>query len=308
MYKIFSLIFFLTSVGLCALFLKEKNLFIFNDGSSVQRQKVEIMADDIFENIGFQYFKPDVNDSILGYHSYQIGENSLISSKAGTRIFFISKDVIADFVKPLASGSVVEIFKDDLGKDMIKAGKEDPNFMKWKEKEVNILLSKLDNANRLEVYKIANNKVVVIFNSATKLSDNAHEVFLKAKVKYLAANSASKIISKKAKVENKVNDLIKIDNYILSFDDVKISLGHTNWFDKKAPVRKFKIEKPDVELVEINITGADGKKIVSEIVGEEVHITNTPGVEFVMPAEVEVKYRALETKEIELSQIYQIAK
>ena len=307
MYKIFTLIFFLTSIAVSGLWLKEKKLFIFKDDSVLQRQVVEITQDDVFENFGFQYLKPNLDKGSFGYNSYQTGRSAIISSQAGTRIFFISKAPIIDFIKPLSDSSTIEIFKDDFGKDMIRAGQEDQDFIRWKEK---YSFSSSKESNSLEVYKTENEKIVVIFNSATKLSDNAHEIFLKAKIRYLAPNKNSEIISKMAKVEDldRDSELKLIGRYDLSFDDMKISLVQSGWIDKDDAVYKLKIEKTDVKLVEINLTDADGKKIASKIVGEEIHITAIPGVKFVMPAEVEVKYLALESREIELSQIFQIAK
>ncbi len=303
MYKIFTLIFFLTSIGVLGLFLKEKKLFIFRDNSALQRQRVEIVPDNVFENVGFQYFKPNIDKNTFAYNSYQTGYSTAISNKAGTRIFFISKVPITDLIRPLPDSSTIEIFKDDFGKDMIKAGREDQFFVRWKERSN---FSSSDDPNSLEIYKIDHEKIMVIFNSATKLSDNSHEVFLKAKIKYMVPNKTSEIISKMAKVEDKGNKYL--DRYDLSFDDMKISLTHSDWIDKDESIYKLKIENTDVKLVEINLIDADGKKIASEIFGEVIQIAATPGVKFMMPAEVEVKYLTLESKEIELSQLYQIAR
>ena len=318
MYKIFTLVFFLTSIGSSALFLKEKNLSIFKDDSMVQRQVMKIAQDDIFQKAGFSSLAVDFNE--MGFDSYQTKRASIGRPQAGTRLFFISKAPIENLVK--IQDIAVEVFQDDFAKKLIDAGKSAPDFLKWQEKSKNIMFSDKSVINGAKAVQLDDGRVVVLFNSAAGLSVGADEIYAQAQLKYSAVNVAAPVIEKEALIakegagdvapnadavsadaaisansSNIVSEVSK--GYELTFEDQKIKL-EPNWYNGETS--SFKIIS-DLSFIEIILFDDKGVRVAGELMGDKIQIAKKDGV---LPniSKAKLKYKILADKEIQLSQTY----
>lgn len=318
MYKIFTLVFFLTSIGSSALFLKEKNLSIFKDDSMVQRQVMKIAQDDIFQKAGFSSLAVDFNE--MGFDSYQTKRVSIGRPQAGTRLFFISKAPIENLVK--IQDIAVEVFQDDFAKKLIDAGKSAPDFLKWQEKSKNIMFSDKPVINGAKAVQLDDGRVVVSFNSAAGLSVDADEIYAQAQLKYSAVNVAAPVIEKEAVIakegagdiapnadavsadaaisansSNIVSEVSK--GYELTFEDQKIKL-EPNWYNGETS--SFKIIS-DLSFIEIILFDDKGVQVAGELMGDKIQIAKKDGV---LPniSKAKLKYKILADKEIQLSQTY----
>lgn len=309
MHKILSIICFIFAAAFLGLYLKEAG-YILPEAKApeLQRQKLEITNDEIFENIGFQYFKPNLENSKIGFKSSQIGQNSLIARRGGTRLFFISKDPIANFIKPLSAASNIEIFQDDLGKNMIESGENQADYVKYKENPVNLFFLSAENINGLEVFKGDDGRMIVAFGSAAKVSEKAHELFLKAKLQYLAPKKDGKIMAINAKVEEKESAVGKSFSYKIVSDKFAFNINRIDLLIPEKKLARFKIEELPVKIDEISFTNNLGAEIKAEIKGNEFTFEHVENQKFTIPKMLKIKYVDLETKEIEISQIYKFVK
>lgn len=336
MYKILTAVFFVLFAGASALYLKESGL-ILQDKSQPQRQKMEIVNDEIFEKVGFTTLK--LKPGEIYYDSYD-SAGIMNATQAGTRLIFMSKSPVENLLKITSAN--IELFQDDFAKKLIDEGKNSADFISWTEANKNTIHSNPPIVNGIKFKKNKDGRIIVKFNSASNLSKDAREIYAKAKIAYLAIDPNAEEVEKEALLFNpnsvgakeevvqnqdaaaiaapaKVGAKEKLDavlaplaktfkaampsDYELNFkfDDQIIKLTQ-NWYTDDEV--NYNINS-DLNFTSFILLDDQGNEIKSELAGSVIKVlrvnAQTPKI-----AKAKIKYRALAQKEILLSQTYQI--
>ncbi len=319
-------------LGLAGLLLKEKNLLMFsNNDAEPKRTILKLEPDNSFTFIGYSY--QTLSDGNYNYHDLSD------RIKGGTRISFSTKEIIPDAVDILEEQSVVEIFQDDFGVNLIEVGKNDPNFISLIKKEEEFL-NKLSNVKlfmnmKKAVYNglsvsLKNKKILVDISSASPVSRGTNEIYIKAKIKYIASDPSSR----EEIFKGKLSDISNGQNIFGDNKEKQLSLNTSGLYgftldDKNsAPsdintIRKSLISTYEIssnlDLIDIVITDANGVNVntsqyksnersfsfndIREFNKNDSDITNLEKIsENVPDVNIEIRYKTTTVKELDLSQ------